>query len=270
MLYKIVQVARACFPSKEIGVAISMVGENGVNVALIPARSGSKRLPHKNVKLLNGVPLLAYTIRTAINCGLFTEVIVSTDSPEIACIAKQWGAKVPKLRPEEFATDWSSDIEWVMHAITELVSTPSSSLDKISILRPTNPLRQSSSIKEAMQRLNDCEWADSIRAMEPIDKHPGKMWILNEVNHASPFLNQSSEIIPTYNRPTQSLQKLWVQNASLEIARLTSIIRTQKISGDNVMGFELPSFQGFDINTQLDWDFLEYLLAKNPTLLPRL
>jgi CMP-N,N'-diacetyllegionaminic acid synthase len=247
-----------------------MARNSGINVALIPARAGSKRLPFKNVKLLNGAPLIAYTIISAIQADVFTEIVVSTDSPEIADIAQEWGAKVPKLRPEEFATDSSSDIEWVRHAVSELVSIPPHSVDKVSILRPTNPLRKSSSIVEAMEKLDDCTWADSIRAMERTDKHPGKMWILDENKHALPFLDQSSEAIPTFNRPTQTLQKLWVQNASLEIAKLSSIIRTQKISGDKVIGIELPSFEGFDINTQLDWDLLEFLVSRNPDLLPKL
>jgi CMP-N-acetylneuraminic acid synthetase len=187
---------------------------------------------------LNGAPLIAYTIISAIQADVFTEIVVSTDSPEIADIAQEWGAKVPKLRPEEFATDSSSDIEWVRHAVSELVSIPQHSVDKVSILRPTNPLRKS--------------------------------WILDENKHALPFLDQSSEAIPTFNRPTQTLQKLWVQNASLEIAKLSSIVRTQKISGDKVIGIELPSFEGFDINTQLDWDLLEFLVSRNPDLLPKL
>ena len=79
-------------------------------IALIPARSGSKRLPGKNIKLLNGVPLIAYTIKSALDSNLFTEIIVSTDSQEIADIAIQWGASVPALRPPEYASDTSPDI----------------------------------------------------------------------------------------------------------------------------------------------------------------
>jgi CMP-N,N'-diacetyllegionaminic acid synthase len=253
-----------------IGVATSMVQDSGVNIALIPARSGSKRLPLKNIKPLNGVPLIAYTIVAAIKSELFKEVIVSTDSHVIADIAKEWGAKVPGLRPERFSTDSSTDIEWVNHAISEFISTPAHLVDKVSILRPTSPLRKSSSIVTAMNELNACTWADSIRAMEPIKNHPGKMWILDQNNHADPFLDQSAEVIPTFNKPTQMLQKLWVQNASLEIARMSAIIRTQKISGDKVLGIELPSFEGFDINTPSDWEYLEFVVSKNPEVLPKI
>ena len=92
-------------------------------IALIPARSGSKRLPGKNIKNLNGVPLIAYSIKSALNSKLFTEVIVSTDSQEIAEIAVHWGASVPVLRPPEYASDTSPDIEWVSHSIENMVIT---------------------------------------------------------------------------------------------------------------------------------------------------
>lgn len=247
-----------------------MSGTPTVSIALIPARAGSKRLPLKNIKLLNGIPIIAYSIIAAEKSGLFSEIIVSTDSEEVAVIAENWGAKVPSLRPEEFATDESSDIEWVSHAISKLISSPLESVDKVSILRPTSPLRSSESIVNAMNKLNACPWADSIRAMEVTNKHPGKMWILDEHNRATAFLNQSKEAIPTYNSPTQTLQKLWVQNASLEIAKMSAIIETQTISGRNVLGLELPNFEGLDINTSTDWEFLEYLTVKYPEILPRM
>jgi N-acylneuraminate cytidylyltransferase len=247
-----------------------MVRSTKQNVALIPARSGSKRLPNKNIKLLNGIPLIAYSITSAKKSKMFSEIIVSTDSEEIAGIARSWGASVPKLRPKEYSGDESSDIEWVLHCIYEMIGIPLGEVDNISILRPTSPLRSSESIVHAFEKLEICPWADSIRAMDPTSKHPGKMWILDDLNHAQPFLEQDSEQIPTYNMPTQSLQKLWLQNAALEIARLESILRTQTISGEKVLGLQLPEFEGLDINSQIDWDFLEFITSKNPSFLPKL
>ena len=236
-------------------------------IALIPARSGSKRLPGKNIKNLNGVPLIAYSIKSALNSKLFTEVIVSTDSQEIAEIAVRWGASVPALRPPEYARDTSPDIEWVFHSIENMVSTPRDSVECIAILRPTNPLRTADTIIRAFNIFQEQSWADSLRAMEITNKHPGKMWKLGENNQALPFLNQNTEVVPTYDRPTQSLEKLWVQNASLELFRLSAFLKTKTISGRKILGFDMPNLQGYDINTQLDWDFLEYLISINPELL---
>ena len=239
-------------------------------IALIPARSGSKRLPGKNIKSLNGVPLIAYTIKSALNSNLFTEVIVSTDSQEIADIALHWGASVPVLRPPEYARDSSPDIEWISHSIENMVITPRNLVECIAILRPTNPLRTADTIVRAFNIFQEQSWADSLRAMEITNKHPGKMWRLGENNQALPFLNQDSEIVPTHDQPTQSLEKLWIQNASLELVRLSALLKTKTISGEKILGFDMPNLQGYDVNTQLDWDFLEYLISINPGLLEKI
>ncbi len=238
-----------------------------MNIALIPARSGSKRLPGKNIKPLNGKPLIYYTIKVALETKIFSEVIVSTDSKEISEVAKICGANVPLLRPAELATDSSTDIEWVNHAINLMVKVPLSEISSISILRPTSPLRTSATISKALILLESNSWADSVRAMEITDKHPGKMWVLNDEKRALPYLDQTGELVPTHNKPTQSLQTLWVQNASLEIIKFKSLMSTNSISGNNVLGYEMPGLEGFDINTEKDFEFLEFMTSRNPHLL---
>lgn len=241
-----------------------------MNIALIPARSSSKRLPKKNIKLLRGVPLIAYSINAAIESQKFEEVVVSTDSEEIADIAISWGAKVPLLRPSEFASDTSTDAEWVFHAINNLISVPRDEVNYVSILRPTSPIRKPLSIINAIESLDSNKWADSIRAMELVSQHPGKMWSVDGNSKATPYLDQSGEAIPTFNRPLQTLETLWIQNASLEVARLSAMMKYGTISGMSVLAFEMPGFEGLDINTPADWEFLEHLLLKNPDLLPYL
>jgi CMP-N,N'-diacetyllegionaminic acid synthase len=241
-----------------------------MNIAFIPARIGSKRLPRKNIKLLNGIPLIAYAIYSSNMSGEFSQVIVSTDSEEVAEIAIKWGASVNQLRPSELATDKSADNEWLQHELKILSNEILSETDLIGILRPTNPLRSSNTIRSAVELLTNTPKADSIRAMQITDKHPGKMWRVNEDGLAHPYLDQSMEIIPTHNRSTQSLETLWVQNASLEIVRKRSFLDTGSISGNSVLGFEMPNYEGFDINTQEDWSYLEYLIHKHPNLLPKI
>src|ERR1051325_3707005 len=109
-------------------------------VALIPARQGSKRVPGKNIRFLNGHPALAYTIPPALESGVFDAVLVSTDSDETAAIARYYGAEVPFLRPAAFATDTSPDIEWVDYTLREL-NTRGRRWDAFSLLRPTSPFR---------------------------------------------------------------------------------------------------------------------------------
>jgi CMP-N,N'-diacetyllegionaminic acid synthase len=240
-----------------------------MNLALIPARSGSKRLPNKNIKLLNGHPLISYTIISAIQSRQFEEVIVSTDSEEIARIARYYGASVPDLRPSELAQDFSCDIDWVNHALNCLLRNPLDSIEFVAILRPTSPLRKHSTIVKALESLKENPWADSLRAMQVTEKHPGKMWEVGNHSKATPFLNQLNQNPPTHDRPTQSLQKLWIQNASMEVVKLKAIIDTNSISGRSVLAFEMPGLEGFDINNELDFEFLEYIISKNDEIIDK-
>lgn len=244
--------------------------EKKVDIALIPARQGSERLPMKNIKKLRGFPLIAYSIQSALRTGDFKEVIVSTDSSDIASIARDWGASVPSLRPTQYSGSLSPDIEWILHAIENLVATPQEEIGSVAILRPTSPLRTVATIKRAMEAFRHNSWADSLRAMEVTFIHPGKMWRVNEQMEAIPYLDQSNETIPTHSRPTQSLEKLWVQNASLEITRMSSLLDSKSISGTRVMGFEMPKLEGFDINTAMDWQLLEFLAREHSEMIPDL
>jgi len=238
-----------------------------VNIALIPARAGSKRLPNKNLINLKNKPLIGYTIEAAIKTELFTEIIVSTDSQEIAEIALKYGAQVPSLRPKDIAGDLSCDIDWVKHAINQMIKTPPELVKNLAILRPTNPLRSSNTIVSGFAALTSAEWADSLRALQRIDQHPGKMWKLDKSGKATPYLDQSNRSVPTHDSPTQSLNELWVQNASLEIVRLAAVLNTGTISGRSVLGFEMPGIEGYDINTIEDLKYLDFLISINPKLL---
>jgi len=125
----------------------------GQAIALIPARSGSKRVPNKNILKLNGHPLIAYSIAAALEAGLFSTVFVSTESQEYAEIAKHYGAEVSFLRPKEFALDLSPDIDWVKFTLSKLASDKRL-FDHFSILRPTSPLRTAQTIKRAYSELS--------------------------------------------------------------------------------------------------------------------
>ena len=237
-------------------------------VALIPARSGSKRIPGKNLRLLNGVPLLAYTIVAARESGIFDKIVVSTNDEGIANVALKYGAIVPELRPEILASDSSPDIEWVMHALNQWLcdSLP----DYIAILRPTSPLRQPKTLINAFEILKANSWADSLRAMEIVSQHPGKMWKVDSDWKARPMEMQLPGRVPSHSSPSQSLEEVWIQNASLEIARVQKILETKLISGNNVIAYQMPRREGFDINTPDDFLFLEMLCERNPEILPNL
>ena len=233
-------------------------------IALIPARGGSKRVPGKNTRLLGGKPLIVHTINAAKLSGVFDEIFVSTDDDETAQIAMENGVSVPELRPREFATDVSPDIEWISHALINWVNSRDANL---AILRPTSPLRKPTTIRNAFKEFYRNQWADSLRAMQLVTEHPGKMWRIGKRGEAIPFTNQGDRDIPTHSSPTNSLEKIWIQNASLEIVKSSTILNKGSLSGDFILKYEMPGLEGYDINSTSDWSYLEFLIKSEPALL---
>jgi CMP-N,N'-diacetyllegionaminic acid synthase len=234
-------------------------------VAFVPARSGSQRVPGKNVRPLRGHPLIAYTIRAALDAELFGAVVVSTDSEEIAEIARHYGAEVPGLRPPEIATATSPDIEWVLHAI-EALEANGRTFDAFSILRPTSPFRGAATIRRGWERLLAVESADSLRAVELCRQHPGKMWVL-EGELMRPLLPQP-EGTPFHSRQYQALPEVYVQNSSLEIAWTRVATEGGTIAGERVVPFFTDPSEGFSIDYPSDLERAEELLASGDAALP--
>ena len=133
-------------------------------VALIPARSGSKRIRDKNIKLIHGNPLIAYNINSAIQSNIFRDIIVSTDSKKYKEIAEYYGANVT-LRPKKYSGDNSPDIEWVSHILGNL-NQAEKIYDYFAILRPTNSFRLLQIIKRAVNQFLKSKNADTLRAVE--------------------------------------------------------------------------------------------------------
>jgi len=232
-------------------------------VALVPARSGSERVPGKNVLPLAGHPLIAYSIAGAQDAGIFGAVVVSTDSDEIAEIARRYGAEVPGLRPAEMSTATSFDIEWVLHVMRDRDE------EIFAILRPTSPFRTGETIRRAYTRLVELgDHADSIRAVEPARQHPGKMWTL-EGDLIEPLLPQPEGETPLHSRQYQALPKVYAQNSSIELAWsrvLGDPVPT--ISGRRVAPFFTEGAEGFSIDYPGDVEVAERLLASGDAELP--
>ena len=231
-------------------------------IAIIPARAGSQRIPGKNIRVLGGHPLLAYSIAAARHSGVCDRVLVSTDSDEIADIARSYGAEVPGLRPAEIAGPDAHDVLFLRHAMEHWV--PESPGQVWVLARPTSPLRSGASIQKALQILEDNPWADSIRALRPVTEHPGKMWRISDTGEATTYLDQGG----AYNGPTQALEKLYVQASSLEIVRRSAVEEHNSIAGNRVLPFFLPENEDVDVNSESDWSLVETLIQHNPQLLP--
>lgn len=222
-------------------------------VALIPCRSGSKRVLNKNIYPLNGVPLLAYSIQAAKDSGIFDGIYASSDSQEIGQIGEQYGAKFIHCPLEIAHKDLDADIKWVRHALAAV------KCDVFSILRPTSPFRTGKTIQRAWQEFNRFP-TDSLRAVEKCKQHPYKMWIVDE-GWLVPLLDESAES-QCFNTPYQTLPEVYVQNASLEISYSKNVYERDSISGQNIRAFYTEGYEGFDINELMDMRMAEYVIGQ--------
>jgi CMP-N-acetylneuraminic acid synthetase len=234
-------------------------------VAFVPARAGSERVPGKNVRRLAGHPLLAYAIATADQSGVADRVICSTDSEQIAEIARWYGADVPFLRPAELATSTSPDIEWLRWTIAELPEP----YDLCSLVRATNPFRGPEVLRRGLEQLLATPAADSIRAVELVKQHPGKMWVV-EGETMRPLLDQSRLDAAWHAGQYPALPKVYVQNSALEVVWTRAVVETGTREGRVLAPYFTDGYEGFNVDDEEDWARAEALLAAGKVSLPRI
>jgi CMP-N,N'-diacetyllegionaminic acid synthase len=238
-------------------------------VALVPARAGSKRIPHKNVKLLGGKPLIQWTIEAARESGVFDRINVCSDDPAIVDVAYNSLVGYIKRQP---VTDEQPDIEWVRHALDVDASVNvrhRTIADAFAILRPTSPFRTADTIRRAVQQFKETP-CSSLRAVERAKQHPGKMWQQTHAEQIVPLLEhwtwpdnvtQRYDRPPMHSRPTQQLPPVWVQNSSLEIAHRWCVDVFDSISGPKVAPFFTEGMEGFSLDYPDDWERAERYVA---------
>lgn len=227
-------------------------------VAFVPARAGSERVRDKNVRRLDGHPLLAYAIETARQSGCFERVVVSTDSEEIAEVARWYGADVPFLRPAEYATATSPDIEWLSYTLEHLDDR----YDVFALVRATNPFRGPDVVRRGLAQLLATPEADSIRAVERVKQHPGKMWLLAEDGRTmAPLLDQSGLEVAWHAGQYQALPSVYVQNSALEIAWTRVVTDTGTREGATLAPFLTQGLEGFNVDDEEDLERAERLVA---------
>ena len=232
-------------------------------VALVPARGGSKRIPRKNIELLGGKPLIHWTLQAALDSGVFSRVVVSSDDDEILRVCGGWNV-LPLMCPLAIAhKDHDPDILWVRHALGAY--SEQSRPDAFAILRPTSPFRTAETIRRAFAQFSALS-CDSLRAVQPVREHPGKMWRVAADGLMQPIWRAMSDygegrLVPWHSSPTQTLPSIVRQNASLEMAWARVVEHEHSISGEKVAPFFTEGIEGHDINTQDDWDMAELHLA---------
>ena len=223
-------------------------------LAVIPARGGSKRIPRKNIKNLNGLPLLAHSIREALESKLVDRVIVSTDDEEIASISARYGADVPFMRPAELAADKSPTVLCIEHALDELAAA-GESYDCAVTLQPTNPLRSSDDIDKAIALFYESGRRDVVSAVECEDapmliRIVGDGGILSKVY---PAIERDggvlSSLVPhTSTIRTQDMPKLMKVSGDIYVNASESI-RAHCSMNDSPIGYTMPASRHADIDT---------------------
>ena len=216
-------------------------------LCLIPARSGSERVKDKNIVPFFGHPLLAYTIRRAIDSQLYSEVVVTSDSEQYLNIAKQYGAEA-LLRPKCISHAYSPDVDWINHALFVLGK------QDFTILRPTSPFRSKEYLKAAASLY--VIGGVQVRGIRPATEHPFKMWN-KEADRIFPAFASAGE----YLLQTKQLPEYYVQSAAIEI-------RNSAVDNRPFVGVEGTDYEDFDINTEIDLITASALVNSGKVTLP--
>lgn len=217
-------------------------------LAIIPARGGSKGLQGKNIKIINGHPLIAYSIQAALATKAITRTIVSTDSEEIAEIAIKYGAEVPFIRPSELANDMSRDFEVFLHAINWLKKNENYSPELIIHLRPTSPIRFVVDIEECISLMINNPKADSLRIVTPAQTTPYKMWVIDKEDAFLKPLLKLNGIKEPFNEPRQNLPTVYWQVGTLDVIRTRVILEKSSMSGKHIVPFIIDTKFAADID----------------------
>jgi len=229
-------------------------------LALIPARGGSKGIPHKNIKSFAGFPLIAWSIAAGLQAKNVSRVIVSTDDEEIAAVARTYGADVPFMRPSEFAQDRTPDLPVFEHALKWLEDNEGYKPEIVVQLRPTSPIRPTEMVDNAIKTLMDNPDSDSVRGVVPAGQNPYKMWKFNGYDKPLDPLLEVDGIAEPYNAPRQILPQAYWQTGHIDVIRTETIAGKNSLTGDVVYPLVIDPRYTVDIDTPSDWAKYEALV----------
>jgi CMP-N,N'-diacetyllegionaminic acid synthase len=223
-------------------------------LAIVPARSGSKRLPGKNIKILGDKPLIAWTIECAKKIHDICDVIVSTDSIEIADVAKQYGATVPFIRPIELSTDTASSVDVMLHALEEY-EKKEGFVDGVMLLQPTSPFRSINLINRGIKKYQENN-KRTIVGVSPVRDHPE--WVMKKKGDLLvPYIAESQS-----SSRSQDLPEAFVVNGCFYLIDQDLLKKTKKIVSSEFFPLIVNSMQeSLDIDDQWDWNIAQMIAA---------
>jgi CMP-N,N'-diacetyllegionaminic acid synthase len=226
-------------------------------LAVIPARGGSKGVPRKNVRLLDGKPLLQYTAEAALAARRLERVILSTDDPEIAEVGRQCGLEVPFLRPAELARDDTPTLPVLQHAV-RWAEAEGDRFDAVCLLQPTQPLRPPGLIDACIALLEESD-ADAALTVLPVPAEHNPHWVY--FRDAEGFLRLSTgEATPIPRR--QELPPAFHREGSVYVTRRDVLIEENSLYGRRVAGYPVDPARTVNIDSLADWERAERLLRE--------
>lgn len=236
------------------------------SVAVIPARSGSKGVPDKNVRLLGGHPLLAWSIRAALLADSIDRVLVSTDSADYAEIAKSYGAEAPFLRPAELASDTATDLDVMRHLLDWFSEISERTPELLVHLRPTTPLRDPALVDGAIRHLAANPSGTALRSVHEMPETAYKCVECDGNFLTTAFSRQRD--LEAANGPRQGYPTTYLPNGYVDVLRSDLISREGRLHGDHVLAFMTPP--AAEVDSEEDFNFLAYETSRRPDLIDTL
>lgn len=227
-------------------------------VAIIPARSGSKSVIDKNIKLLGGHPLIAYSIAAARLANGIDRVIVSTDSEEYANIAHEYDAEVPFLRPKEISKDNSLDIEYIRHALEWFQAHEGYQAEYMVVLSPPTPLRDPRLVDAAIEKIIQNKTATSLRSAYETRESPYKLFEVKDDYFVGMFPDDSRP--EYYNLPRQTFPPVYHPNGYVDIIKSETVKNLGSLHGPRILSFTTPDVG--ELDRPEDFEYIEFLLGK--------
>lgn len=238
---------------------MNMVGclmyDNKTFLAIIPARGGSKGLPKKNIKMLCGKPLIAWSIEIGMQSAYLDEVMVTTDSQEIADVAQKYGANVPFLRPQELASDTSSSFDAIYHVLEFYKDILKKEFDYVVLLEPTSPLRETSDIDSAIERLMQSNADAIVGICKTEDQNPAFLITKNEKNHLVGYQNKEMTVLRR-----QEIEDVYFFEGTIYVSKTDTLLAKKTFYHETTIGYEVPKYKSLEIDDMDDFVMVEAIM----------
>jgi CMP-N-acetylneuraminic acid synthetase len=227
-------------------------------MAIIPARGGSKGVPGKNIKLLAGYPLIAYSIAACKLSKKIDRVVISTDSSEIADISRHYGAEIPFMRPPEISQDRSTDLEFILHALDWFKDSEQEEPEYLVHIRPTTPLREPDLIDDAIDKILADPASSGLRSVHEITESPYKMFGIEDGYLAGLYPDDPRP--EYYNLPRQNFPPVYKPNGYVDIIKRRTVRNGASLHGSKMLAFITQT--AVEVDSPEEFQYLEFEITK--------